>query len=283
VAGGELLAPAGDQQQGVVDGHAQADQGDQELHDDADLGELGQPEDDQEAGQDRHRGDQQGHQGQQGAEHERQYRQRPQGAEQGLGQHPGTVGVAAGGQLLQPADLHGPARRETLAQRAGERWAEVGAAHLGGAGGGEYQPVAGTPVGGQQAPVAGAGVGDDPQARLAGELGEGAAERLPGGRGLDAGAWGWGDDRDQRQGAAAGAVGAQDRLVGRVAGLAGQVELRRQAAGDRGAGRQPGDRHRQPEQDHQPLVPQDEGRQSGHGLVLLVLGPIVQTPAKHSH
>ena len=52
-----LLPPSGDDQQRVVDGHAEPDQGDQELHDEADVGERGQAEDEQERRQDRDGGD----------------------------------------------------------------------------------------------------------------------------------------------------------------------------------------------------------------------------------
>ena len=48
-----LLAPARDDDQRVVDRHAEPDQRDQELHDRRDLGELGQPEQEQEGGHDR--------------------------------------------------------------------------------------------------------------------------------------------------------------------------------------------------------------------------------------
>ena len=78
----DLLTPAGDDQQRVVDGDTEPDQRDQELDDEADVGERGQQQHDQERGQDRHRRDQQRHQGQQRGEDEGQHDQRAQGAEQ---------------------------------------------------------------------------------------------------------------------------------------------------------------------------------------------------------
>ena len=58
-----LLAPARDEQQRVVDGDAQADQGDEELHDEAHVGEVRQPEHQQEGREDRDGGDHQRHEG----------------------------------------------------------------------------------------------------------------------------------------------------------------------------------------------------------------------------
>ena len=91
-ARGPLLAPAADHQQRVVDGHAQPDQGDEELHDLADAGDLGEPADDQERGEHGHAADQQRQQGQEAGEHEGQDDQRPDRADHGLGHEPGALG-----------------------------------------------------------------------------------------------------------------------------------------------------------------------------------------------
>jgi len=50
-ARGPLLAPPADHEQGVVDGHAQPDEGDEELDDLADAGDLGKAADEQEGGE----------------------------------------------------------------------------------------------------------------------------------------------------------------------------------------------------------------------------------------
>ena len=75
---GPLLTPAVDQQQRVVDRHAEADQGDQELHDEADVEHVGADQHDAERGQDRHRRDHQRHQRQERGEQERQHGHRAQ-------------------------------------------------------------------------------------------------------------------------------------------------------------------------------------------------------------
>jgi hypothetical protein len=103
-----LLAPTGDQQQRVVDGDAQADQGHEELDDEAHVGDAGQCPHYKERGQDRRRRDQQRDQGQQGSEHERQHHQRTDGANHGLGEHsPAGTGVVHGGQLGDAGDMNG--------------------------------------------------------------------------------------------------------------------------------------------------------------------------------
>ena len=75
VAVGPLLPPAGHDEQRVVDGHAQADQGDQELHDDADRSEMGQAADDEEGRRDGNHGHEQRDDGDEAGEHEGQYGQ----------------------------------------------------------------------------------------------------------------------------------------------------------------------------------------------------------------
>ena len=57
-----LLTPSRDDEQRVVDRDTEADQGDQELHDEAHVAERGQAEHEQERREDRDRGDDQRHQ-----------------------------------------------------------------------------------------------------------------------------------------------------------------------------------------------------------------------------
>jgi hypothetical protein len=73
VAVGALLAPAGHQQQRVVDRHAEPDQRDQVLHDQVHVGHDGEQADQQERRQDGDGGDQQRGKRQQRAEHEHQH------------------------------------------------------------------------------------------------------------------------------------------------------------------------------------------------------------------
>ena len=93
-----LLAPAGDHDQRVVDRHAEADEGDQELDDRRDRGELGQPEQQQEGGQNRgdrhHERDERQERGKDEGEHQ----QRAEAAEQSL--HKDSRTLAARSRVL---------------------------------------------------------------------------------------------------------------------------------------------------------------------------------------
>ena len=71
-----FLAPTRHQDQRVVDRHAEPDQGDEELDDDADVAERRQSEHEHERGQDGHRGDQQREQREERREHEEQHEER---------------------------------------------------------------------------------------------------------------------------------------------------------------------------------------------------------------
>jgi hypothetical protein len=117
-----LLAPAGHQQQRVVHRHPQPDQGDQVLHQEADLGDLGQAKDGQEGCQDRDGGDQQRHEGQQRPEHEGEHHQGAEGADQRLDQHAALCRLRfrLRRQLVQPGDLDLGAGREAAAQPLGD-------------------------------------------------------------------------------------------------------------------------------------------------------------------
>ena len=81
----ELLPEAEEHQQRVVDRHAQADEGDQELHDDGHVGDVGERPDEAERGQDRHpRCDQRQRDGRERPEHEQEDEQSADAADQDL-------------------------------------------------------------------------------------------------------------------------------------------------------------------------------------------------------
>ena len=90
-----LLAPARDDDQRVVDRHAQAEQGDQELNDGGDGRELGQAKQQQERGHDRDDRHENGDDRQEGREHEREHGQRAEPAEHGLEEQAGALAVGA--------------------------------------------------------------------------------------------------------------------------------------------------------------------------------------------
>ena len=171
-AGGQFLPPPGDQQQRVVDRHAQADQRGQVLHDDADRGDLGQAVEGGEAGRDRHRRHRQRHHRQRRAEHEQQHAQRRGPGQQRLGENPEPFpGLAAAGQLVHPGHRDTAARRQRGPHRGGDLRAQARRRQLPGVGG-EHQPVAQPRVAGQEPAVAGAGVIGGPQARPRRDRGE---------------------------------------------------------------------------------------------------------------
>ena len=92
---GALLAPAGDDQQRVVDRDAETDQRDQELDHERYVGERGQAEDEKECRQDRHRRDQQRHESQERGEDEGQHDEGAKRADQGLDEDAGAAAVTA--------------------------------------------------------------------------------------------------------------------------------------------------------------------------------------------
>ncbi len=107
---GTLLAPTGDDQQRVVDGYPETDQGDEELHQERHVREEGQPQQDQEGRCDRHGRDEQRYQREHGGEDERENRQGTDSGEQGLDQYSRpTAGAAVGLEFLYAGD--GPGQR----------------------------------------------------------------------------------------------------------------------------------------------------------------------------
>jgi hypothetical protein len=85
----------------MVNGHAQPDQRDQELHYEGDARQVRQAQGDQERRHDGDRGDQQRQQRQDGPEHERQHGQRADRTDQRLHQHARALGVGACRELSQ--------------------------------------------------------------------------------------------------------------------------------------------------------------------------------------
>ena len=127
-AAGPLLAPPGDHQQGVVDGDTEADQGDEVLHHEHHVGEVGQPQQCEERAEDRDRGDHERDPGQERAEDEGQHDERADAAEQHLGEHGAVTLGPTLGQQREPGQLHvgavGLGRLDDLLelrQRAGVR------------------------------------------------------------------------------------------------------------------------------------------------------------------
>ena len=123
---GAFLPPARHQEQRVVDGDAEPDQGDEELHDDADVGERRQPEHQHERRQDRHRGDEQRQQREERREHEEQHEQGARSAEQHLDQHARASCVAARGEqaVRRQAAVEAVRPRAALVS-AGSSWVSM--------------------------------------------------------------------------------------------------------------------------------------------------------------
>ena len=94
-----LLAPALDDQQGVIHRDTKADERDEELNDDADIHERRQDADDEERREDGDRRDDERHQGQCGAEDVEQHHQRPQATDERFHQHAGVLALAAVARL----------------------------------------------------------------------------------------------------------------------------------------------------------------------------------------
>ena len=118
---GPLLAPAGDQQQRVVDRDAEADERDQELDDRGDVRDVAEAEDDQEGREDRERRDQQRDQREQRGEDEGKDGERSECAEERLGEDAGPLLRAAGAELVQAGDRAGVAARAGCAPGCGRR------------------------------------------------------------------------------------------------------------------------------------------------------------------
>ena len=141
-----LLAPAGDEQQRVVDRHPEADEGDQELHEEGDVGDVGEAQDDEQGREDRDRGDQQRHEGQQRGEDERENRERAERADHRLDEHPGSALDSCRLRLQQPGQARprGPggraARQRPLGPRGNLRRPERPLE------GGEQQRIGGTSI-----------------------------------------------------------------------------------------------------------------------------------------
>ena len=106
-----LLAPAGHDQEGVVDRDAEPDERDEELHDHGDVGDAGQRPHEQEGRRDRDQRHQQRHERHERAEDEDQDDQRTERADERLHQHAGAAAAVGrrGAQGVEAGDLDGGA------------------------------------------------------------------------------------------------------------------------------------------------------------------------------
>ena len=227
-----LLAPADDDEEGVVDRDPEPDERDEELDDHGDVGDVRDRPDEQERGRDGDGGHQQRHDRHERAEDEDEDEQGAERAEQCLDEHPGAARVALGRSCtkrVHPGDLDRRAGdRDALERRL--RLLRLGLSGVDAADGGVVdERERGAAVLGDEGAVVGGGVGSDPYVRhrllhprkRRGELG-GDARRVHG-RAL------WKrDDGNERSDVAAAAVDLRDVLVGLVALAAGNVELLRE-------------------------------------------------------
>ena len=263
-----LLAPARYDDQRVVDRHAQADQRDQELHDRRHGGQLGQPEQQQERREDRDDRHHQRDEGEERREHEGQHDQRPDAAQHGLDEHPGSFAVVATllRQRVHPGEVHPlAAHRHAGDRRArgalGRRVLAEGGIRIGR---GIDERVDRAPVLGDEGVVTGRGVGHDARARH--RLVQACVEALqvgPHAARVDRRALRQGDDGKQRNAGAAGAaVALGDGDVGLPTLLVRHRELRIQRArgGARGGRSRDGDH--EPEQHDGALVRENPAGES---------------------
>ena len=272
-----LLAPPGHDQQRVVDGDPEPDQGDEELDDEVDVGEVADGEHTQERGHDRDGRDHQRDEGHEGGEDEEQDDQGAEGAQQRLAQHAGWlatlgVGCVALGELevAGRADVEPGAlllRREQV-----EGLAE---------GGDEGEP--GEPLVHDDAVRRAAVVGDEavrsgvalPRHAVLREVALDREEDpvhlgLLGGH---SGAHRDGDGDDRRALVRAVAVDLQQLLLGLEALLPRQREVDREPV-DRLARRDPSGGHDdQPEDTDERFAPQDESSEPHHGRTSLGVPP----------
>ena len=259
-----LLAPARDDDQRVVDRHAEPDQRDQELHDRRDGRQLGQPEQQQERRQDRDQRHHQRHDGEERGEHERQHDERTEAAEHRLDEHAGALalGAAVLRERVEARQEHALAADAGVAQRG-----------AGGLLGGHVLTEGGVRVGswidererraavlGDEGLVARRGVGRDPRAgKRSLEAGVEPLQIRLYGRRVNRLAGGKGDDGKQRRrvSTARPAVALGDRDVRLPALLVGDRELRLQRVGRRACRGHAGDGERQPRDDDDALVGED--------------------------
>ena len=249
---GPLLAPARDDDERVVDRHAQADQRDQELDDRRDRGDLGQAEEQEERGHDRDERHDEWNDGQERGEHEDQDEERTEPADERLEQKAGPVGVLAGvlEEGVEAREVNGRARDGRALKRGARCLLGCGVLAEGGLRirRGIDDGESGGAVGRDERVVAGRGIGSDAGARE--RFGEGGVDLLEVGDhgfGVDGLALRQGHDRKERRGVAArAAVVLGDDLVGLPALLVRDRELGLERLGRRSCGRDPRDRQKDP-------------------------------------
>jgi hypothetical protein len=124
---GAFLAPADDDEQRVVDGHAQADERDQEGHDLGHLSHRRQRPDEQEAGHDRDQRDQERHDGEKGGEHEGEHEQSADSPEGRLGEQAETAALPRRDREgVEAGQVHGRSRDRDAVQGVAGRLRRLG-------------------------------------------------------------------------------------------------------------------------------------------------------------
>ncbi len=257
---GPLLAPAEDDEERVVDRHAEPDQADEELDDEGDLGDFGEQPEHREGGEDRGAGDDQRHDREPGAEDEGQHDQRAERADQGLDQEAraATAGVfaerldaghaqgRAADRVLRGRLLHGAERAlrscPALPGPAADRRGRSRPCRPRTRRPPPAPPAAGARRGASRGTAAATFLRRPGEGRVVASFGELPVLR----RG----------DEDERRDHAAVAVGADDFLVGLERRPAGRVEGLGEMVVDRARGPGADDGKKDPDGDDQPAVAQ---------------------------
>ena len=263
-----FLAPADDDEEGVVDRDPEPDERDEELDDHGDVGDVRDRPDEQKRGRDSDGRHQQRHDRHERAEDEDEDEQGAERADQCLDEHSGAARLALGRRCTERVHP-GHLDRRAGDGDAGERRLGLLCLCLSGVhatdGGVVDERERGAAVVGDEGAVVGGGVGGDPDVRhrllhlreRRGEL-AGDARRVHG-RAL------WkGDDGNERSDVAAAAVDLRDVLVGLVALAAGNVELLRECVSRRSDRRERGDRDNGPERDDESLVAENHVGEAIH-------------------
>ncbi len=252
-----FLAPAGDDEQRVVDGHTEADQGDEILDQLADPGDRGEGAEEQERAEDGHGShDERGHR-QEGPEDEDQDEKGADGADEYLAQHADPTTARCVLQVVDTGGRHRDPRRGTGSQPGGQldRGRRVVA--------GEHEPEGSVPVRRDQAGVVHCRVGHDDEAIAASASPPNVAPSAARPDGLSTRSVPrQGDDGDDRGVVAAVAVGVHDGEARLIARQSWERLARSEPSGD-GADQCDADhRHHQPEEPDHLAVPEQRASQT---------------------
>ena len=263
-----FLAPADDDEEGVVDRDPEPDERDQELDDHGDVRDVRDRPDEQKRGRDGDGGHQQRHDRHERPEDEDEDEQGAERAEQCLDEHSGAARVAVGRRRtkrVHPGHLDGRSGHGDAGE-CGLGLPSLCLSRIDAADGRVVDECErGASVIRDEAPVVGGRIRGDPYvwhrllhaSKRRGELGCDA--RRVHRRTL------WKrDHRNERSDVAAAAVDLRDLLVGLVALTAGNVELLRERTSRRTDRRERGDRHNGPERDDEPLVAENQVGETIH-------------------